>query len=89
MKCLCGYEEPENWSEPIEVLFQAGKRKGQVKEIKTVYHDVKEEDKFIRISVEKDFGFVVKKHHDWYGSAETLVGLYACPRCLTVKMEGY
>ena len=89
MKCICGYVEPEDWQEEVEVLFQSGSRKGQVKEIKTIFHDVKEEDKFIRITVEKDFGFVVKrKSFSYYGDeySEAEVGLYACPKCHTIKM---
>ena len=92
MKCICGYEEPEDWQEEVEVLFQSGPRKGQVKEIKTVFHDVKEEDKFLRITVEKGFDFVVKrKAYGFYSDeySEACVGLYACPKCHTVKMYEY
>lgn len=91
MKCVCGHEEPEEWEEEVEVLFQSGPRKGQVKKVETVVHEVDEKDKFIKIEVEKDFGFVVvEKPMSYYSSKDkTPAELYACPKCSTVKMSRY
>jgi ABC-type ATPase with predicted acetyltransferase domain len=89
MNCICGYTEPEEWSEEVDVLYVSGKRKGELKEVKTIYHEVDEKDKFIPITVEKDFGFVVVKHQYYFGRCESMVSLYACPKCFTIRMEGY
>lgn len=88
MRCLCGYIEPEDWEEQVEVLYLSGKRKGELKEVKIVYHEVQENEKFIPITVEKDFGFLVKRE-TYCGQSETQVRLYACPKCFTVRMEDF
>lgn len=86
MKCLCGYEEPKYWEEEVPVYFQSGKRKGELKEMRTVQHFVKDEDKFIEVKIEKGFSFVVA-HTKYYIQDEVQVGLYACPKCKTVRIE--
>ena len=87
MRCLCGYIEPEDWEEQVEVFYLSGKRKGELKEVKTIYHDVQEDEKFIPITVEKGFAFVVVKHQTYFGRCESMVSLYACPKCFTIRME--
>lgn len=89
MKCICGYEEPKEWEEEVEVLFKSGPRKGQLNKIETVVHEVEQKDRFIKIMVEKDFGFVREdRPMSYWQSAETWpVQLYACPKCSTVRME--
>lgn len=89
MKCLCGYEEPKEWEEQVEILFKSGLRKGQLNKIQTVIHEVKEEDKFIKLRVEKDFGFVktVAPSYSWGKNTEQAIDLFACPKCKTVRMR--
>jgi len=92
MRCLCGYVEPEAWKEQLEILFKSGPRKGEVKEVKTITHTPKDDELFILLRVERDFGFVrIDKAPLWsYESkVENHARLLACPKCGTVKMETY
>lgn len=86
MKCICGYEEPEYWEEKVSVYYQSGKRKGELKEYRTIEHPVPDEDKFIEIKIEKEFSFVVKEP-TYYTDSERSVCLYACPKCSTVRVS--
>ena len=85
MKCLCGYVEPEDWEEDVEILYQSGPRKGEVKEVKHVYHEVPDEELFIKIEIERGFKFT-KTVHELYGRDEVDIKLYACPKCHTIKL---
>lgn len=85
MKCICGYEEPEDQEEQVEVFFQSGKRKGELKEVKTILHEVDQKDKFIKLGVEKGFSFQAQDK-SWCGAGWAYVNLFACPKCHTVKM---
>ena len=85
MKCICGYEEPEDCEEQVEVFFQSGKCKGELKEVKIILHEVDQKDKFIKLGVEKEFGFQ-RKDKTWYYDGRRGVDLFACPKCHTVKM---
>lgn len=84
MKCVCGYKEPKYYEEKVEVFYQSGSKKGQLKKIETVEHHVREEDKFKKILIERDFGFQIKPRNSWYDNES--VDLYACPECGTIKM---
>lgn len=87
MKCLCGYIEPKILVEEIEVLFQNGPRKGQVKRVYEKRTEPKPHEMFIRMGVEKGFYFT-KKEKSFYGEEEYECLLYACPKCGTVKLFG-
>lgn len=86
MKCLCGYEEPEAYEKETPIYFQSGKRKGELKTVYREWIEPKEDEKFIRLGVEKNFGFV-KYYKSWDSTYEQPIDLYACPKCGTVKME--
>lgn len=60
MKCLCGHIEPQTVVEEIQILFQSGPRKGQVKRIEEKVTEPKYSELFIRIGVEKGFSFLPK-----------------------------
>lgn len=91
MKCVCGYEEPKDTAENVNLFFKSGPRKGEFKGIEVVLHRVPEDQKFIEIRVEKDFGFVRIEKGDrsyhWQRNEEYGVKLFACPECLTVRLE--
>lgn len=85
MKCLCGYEEPESYTKETPVYFQSGKRKGELKTVHREWIEPREDEKFIRLGVEKGFAFI--NHSKSWGGYEYSTDLYACPKCGTVKME--
>jgi hypothetical protein len=87
MKCICGYVEPQTVVEEIEIKFQSGPRKGQVKRVDERVIEPKYSDLFIRISVEKDFSFM-QIEKSYYGNEHSKCLLYACPKCGTVKLFG-
>lgn len=87
MKCLCGHIEPQTVVEEIEILFQSGPRKGQVKMTEEKVTEPKYSELFIRIGVEKGFSFT-KTEKSYYGNDEYECLLYACPKCGTVKLFG-
>lgn len=89
MKCICGYEEPVETEEQVEVFFKSGPRKGQLSRVDTIVHEVDKSDMFIQLGVEKGFGFtrIVQRHHYWDDEETYEVHLYACPKCHTVKID--
>lgn len=86
MKCVCGYEEPEYWEEQVPIYYKSGAKKGQQKGFELVQHHVKNEDKFIKVQIEKGFSFT-RLTKSWYSEHEMDVSLYACPKCHTVKID--
>lgn len=84
MKCLCGHIEPESYWRETPIYFSSGKRKGELKNIQKDWIEPEEEDRFIRLGVEKDFSFI--KHYKHWGYMD--VNLFACPKCGTVKLGG-
>jgi hypothetical protein len=88
MKCVCGYVEPKETREEVQVLFQSGKRKGEVKRVDEVVTAPRLEDKFIEVSVEKGFTFTKLINCQWSSRTEAVhCSLYACPRCGTIKLD--
>lgn len=87
MKCLCGHTEPETVVEEIEVRYQSGSRKGQIKRIEERVTEPNPQDLFIRIGVEKGFSFT-KIEKSYFGNEEYECLLYACPKCGTIKLFG-
>lgn len=83
MKCVCGYIEPEATCEQVEVRFQSGKRKGELKHIQDIWTYPEEKDMFKQIKIEKGFGFETQGEWSYFQSVE----LYMCPECHTIKAD--
>lgn len=85
MKCAaCGYEHRKSYHVPYKeaVLYKAGKKKGQLKEIKDSQIRIEGNEPFIKIE------FPVSFDTGAYWDISK-VSLYACPECSTVRMESY
>lgn len=92
MKCVCGYDQPEEHSEDVNVFFKSGPRKGELKCVETVVHEVNKKDLFVKIGVEKGFSFVRVDANKYYWNEDETppVELLGCPRCGTIKfVEGW
>ena len=86
MKCAaCGYERiVKGVFTPDVIYYKSGKRKGEVKEIKSkeIILEVGTED-FKKLYFKKDVDTLVYKEDLW---SESEVILFACPECGTVKI---
>ena len=92
MKCAaCGYEKRDEEYTVDEVIrFKAGKRKGEVKEVKKkVIEPDKDKKEFEEIEIEKQFEFVRRTQDiNWNGaSSVSPVRLFMCPECGTIRAE--
>lgn len=87
MKCYaCGYEKRYKLITTTEVVrFKSGKRKGEIKEVKEHSFDLYQDDpEFIEIVIAEEKVSIDKKRAGWKNYE--IVGLYACPKCGTVRI---
>ena len=85
LKCAaCGFEGgPEFENAPVYIT--RGKRKGEVARMETRRTGIPQ---WIRLAVEREFGFVRVGEDSGYGGRyDQPVALRACPKCGTVKAD--
>jgi hypothetical protein len=91
MKCqACGYEHVPNKKVPYKeaVLYERGKKKGQLKEVKASYVEVPGNEKFYELQTEHDFvasRYETREYSTFETKREYVVSLYVCPSCFTVR----
>ena len=86
-KCYaCGYEKKPDEIVTKEILYKTGKKKGQVREVTketTTYPN------FIEVHVRGRDDFSTKNTDRWSINEDLRAGLYACPKCGTIRLESW
>jgi len=89
VKCAaCGYEHRLGESIRYEKVtrYQSGKRKGEVKSIDWDVLEIPGNEPFREIRI-PDPGFLIESNDAYNFSKTRQCCLYACPECLTVRVE--